>query len=258
MTGPCRCATSPRWRITPPWTLGVPPSWRSAGRWPSSSASDCGQPATASASSSPTPWPRSQPRRRHRRGVGAGPSARSRLDEMRSGDLRRQATLARSLVAPSAEFLRWAHGDGPLPQLYGRRWRSLYERVRDARRDDPEPEFPLSTNGERADDGNGTGSVVRGRPTDRCRCWPVTPRRGRRSPSCHAASPEHSRRPPRRAGRRCGAGSGRPARPQPPTATAAAPTPRSGNGRAGDNGDDQGGGDDDGSGPPAGPTASEG
>ena len=64
-------------------------------------------------------------------------SARNRLDELRSGDLRRRATLARSLVAPSAEFLRWAHGDAPLPQLYGRRWRSLYQRAMEARRGDP-------------------------------------------------------------------------------------------------------------------------
>jgi hypothetical protein len=63
-------------------------------------------------------------------------SARSRLDELRSGDLRRRATLARSLVAPSAEFLRWAHGDAPLPQLYGRRWRSLYQRAMEAHRGD--------------------------------------------------------------------------------------------------------------------------
>jgi hypothetical protein len=64
-------------------------------------------------------------------------SARIRLDELRSGDLRRRATLARSLVAPSAEFLRWAHGDASLPRLYGRRWRSLYERTLDARRGEP-------------------------------------------------------------------------------------------------------------------------
>jgi hypothetical protein len=56
-------------------------------------------------------------------------SIRSRLEELRHGDLRRRATLARSLVAPSAEFLRWAQGDAPLPRLYGRRWRSLYDRA---------------------------------------------------------------------------------------------------------------------------------
>ena len=185
-------------------------------------------------------------------------SARSRLDEMRSGDLRRQATLARSLVAPSAEFLRWAHGDGPLPQLYGRRWRSLYERVRDARRDDPEPEFPLSTDGERADDGNGTGSVVRGRPTDSLpvlardaspgSTLPIVSRRV--AGALEAAAPTSRQemwrrvRPPRQTAATNGNG-------RSPHASGA------GNGRAGDNGDDQGGGDDDGSGPPAGPTASE-
>jgi Uncharacterised nucleotidyltransferase len=56
-------------------------------------------------------------------------SIRSRLEELRHGDLRRRATLARSLVAPSAEFLRWAQGDAPLPRLYGRRWRSLYDQA---------------------------------------------------------------------------------------------------------------------------------
>jgi hypothetical protein len=58
---------------------------------------------------------------------------RSRLEELRHGDLRRRATLARSLVAPSPDFLRWAHGSAPLPRLYGRRWRSLYDRVLEAR-----------------------------------------------------------------------------------------------------------------------------
>jgi Uncharacterised nucleotidyltransferase len=75
-------------------------------------------------------------------------SARIRLDELRSGDLRRRATLARSLVAPSAEFLRWAHGDASLPRLYGRRWRSLYERTLDARRSEPAGPDAASTNGD--------------------------------------------------------------------------------------------------------------
>jgi Uncharacterised nucleotidyltransferase len=68
-------------------------------------------------------------------------SARSRLDELRSGDLRRRATLARSLVAPSADFLRWAHGEAPLPRLYGRRWRSLYQRAMQATH--PNPPIPV-------------------------------------------------------------------------------------------------------------------
>ena len=77
----------------------------------------------------------------HRADLGAPASeqvrsARSRLEELRRGDLRRRATLARSLVAPSAEFLHWAHGDAPLPRLYGRRWRSLYQRAREERQDD--------------------------------------------------------------------------------------------------------------------------
>jgi hypothetical protein len=187
-------------------------------------------------------------------------SARSRLDEIRSGDLRRQATLARSLVAPSTEFLRWAHGDGPLPQLYGRRWRSLYERVRDARRDEPEPEaeFPPPSDSGPADDGNGTDPVVRARPSG---ALPVLAR----DASPGSALPIVSRRV---------AGALEPAAPtsrqemwrrvRPPRQTAAtngngrSPHTSAGNGRAGDNADGEGGGDDDGSGPPAGPAATDG
>ena len=75
-------------------------------------------------------------------------SAQSRLDELRSGDLRRRATAARSLVAPSPEFLHWAHGDdASLPRLYGRRWLSLYQRALDAR-EDQQPGLPeLATAG---------------------------------------------------------------------------------------------------------------
>jgi hypothetical protein len=74
----------------------------------------------------------------HRADLAAPPSAParsslSRLDDVRTGDLRRRATAARSLVAPSSEFLHWAHGDASLTRLYGRRWRSLYQRAKDAR-----------------------------------------------------------------------------------------------------------------------------
>ena len=74
----------------------------------------------------------------HRADLAAPPSAParsalSRLDDLRTGDLRRRATAARSLVAPSSEFLHWAHGDASLTRLYGRRWRSLYQRALDAR-----------------------------------------------------------------------------------------------------------------------------
>src|SRR5262245_24381927 len=73
-------------------------------------------------------------------------SARGRLDDLRSGDLRRRATAARSLDAPSSEFLHWAHGDASLSRVYGRRSRSLYERSTDARpgqqSDPPEPPAP--------------------------------------------------------------------------------------------------------------------
>jgi Uncharacterised nucleotidyltransferase len=73
-------------------------------------------------------------------------SALSRLDDLRTGDLRRRATVARSLVAPSSEFLHWAHGDAPLHRLYGRRWLSLYQRAMEAREgqrpDDPDLAAP--------------------------------------------------------------------------------------------------------------------
>jgi len=72
-------------------------------------------------------------------------SARSRLDELKHGDLRRRATLARSLVAPSAEFLRWAQGDAPLPRLYGRRWRSLYQRALEVGRETADPVQPAAS-----------------------------------------------------------------------------------------------------------------
>lgn len=60
-------------------------------------------------------------------------SARSRLDELRHGDLRRRITLTQALVAPSPAFLRRTYGAGPLPHLYARRWRYLFQRAVDAR-----------------------------------------------------------------------------------------------------------------------------
>ena len=66
---------------------------------------------------------------------GPARSAQSRLDDLRSGDLRRRATLARSLVAPSSEFLQWAHGDASLPRLYGRRWPRSTSAPMEARQD---------------------------------------------------------------------------------------------------------------------------
>jgi hypothetical protein len=202
-------------------------------------------------------------------------SARSRLDEVRSGDLRRQATLARSLVAPSAEFLRWAHGDAPLPRLYGRRWRSLYERALVARRGEPEvppspdrgpaddggePEVLPSADSGPADDGNATNLVVDARPTGSlpvvardtpspASTLPIVSRRvaGALEQAAPASRLEAWRRarPPRRSAATNGNG-------RSPHASGGAGS------RAGDNGDGQGGGDDDGSGPPAGPAASEG
>ena len=175
-------------------------------------------------------------------------SARSRLDEVRSGDLRRRATLTRSLVAPSAEFLRWAHGDAPLPRLYGRRWRSLYERARDARR---------------GEDG-GTPSADDGLAADVTATEPVAPARPTGSPPAVRDTPPPGSNLPilsRRAGtlERAAPASRQEAwsRARPPRRNAATSNGRSphapgggGGGRAGDNGDGRGGGEDDGSGPP--------
>jgi hypothetical protein len=185
-------------------------------------------------------------------------SARSRLDEVRRGDLRRRATLARSLVAPSAEFLRWAQGDAPLPRLYGRRWRSLYERVLDARRDEAEVLPPPGNDNGAAAADRATGPVGHARPSD---SLPVLARDAspasnlpivsRRVGALEQAPPMSRQeawrrvRPPRQSA--TSNGNGR------------SPHSSGGNGgRAGDNGGGQGGGDDDGSGPPPGPAASDG
>jgi Uncharacterised nucleotidyltransferase len=174
-------------------------------------------------------------------------SARSRLDELRRGDLGRRATLARSLVAPSGEFLRWAHGDASLPRLYGRRWRSLYQRAMDARHGDPSGDVAPAT------DGNRTTSALPVRYTG--------------SPAVDADVPAAQRPlptlalPPNGIPERAAPTSRQQAwsRARPPRQ---GPTGNSSNGRnpqgsspghhTGDNGDGQGGGEDDGSGPPAG------
>ena len=183
-------------------------------------------------------------------------SARSRLDEVRSGDLRRRATLARSLVAPSPEFLRWAHGDAPLPRLYGRRWRSLYERALDARRG--EPETGPSTDSGLAADGNGTDAVVPAGPTG------SPPAVARDTPSSASALPIVFRRTAGAlervapASRQEAWSRARPPRQNRTNGNGRSPDASGGSGRddGSDNGDGQGGGDDDGSGPPAGPAAS--
>jgi len=61
-------------------------------------------------------------------------SARSRMDDLRHGGLRRRMTLTRALVAPSRAFLRWGYGEAPVPRLYGRRWRGLARQIDPARR----------------------------------------------------------------------------------------------------------------------------
>jgi Uncharacterised nucleotidyltransferase len=185
-------------------------------------------------------------------------SARTRLDEMRHGDLRRRATLARSLVAPSTDFLRWAHGDAPLPRLYGRRWRSLYERARDARHGEPGV-APAPAGGPTAD-GAATDPEPHARPTGSSpmvvpdtpspgSTLPILSRRGagtleRVAPASRQEAWSRAR-PPRTSPAMNGNG-------RSPHASGG------GGGRGGDNGDGQEGGDDDGSGPPGGPTASEG
>jgi hypothetical protein len=192
-------------------------------------------------------------------------SASIRLDELRSGDLRRRATLARSLVAPSAEFLRWAHGDAPLPRLYGRRWRSLYQRAMEARQGETseaaDPGQPFTA-------GSTTPGTTEPPPP------PALPAPITRSPP-PASVDTHSAGSRRRTLSRQTAGTLEPAvlpsrqeawsRARPPRQSAAT----NGNGRsphgsggstgghASDNGDGQGGGDDDGAGPPAASPASD-
>jgi Uncharacterised nucleotidyltransferase len=186
-------------------------------------------------------------------------SARTRLDELRRGDLGRRATLARSLVAPSPEFLRWAHGDAPLPRLYGRRWRSLYERALDARREQPDAppatdngaaSEETATNGAEAPRPAGPPPAAAARTSPPGSTLPILSRRTagtleRAAPASRQEAWSRAR-PPRQGA--AGTGNGR--------------SPHaSGDGGArgsGDNGDGQGGGDDDGPGPPAGSAASDG
>jgi Uncharacterised nucleotidyltransferase len=203
-------------------------------------------------------------------------SSRSRLEELRHGDLRRRATLARSLVAPSADFLRWAHGDAPLPRLYGRRWRSLYERVLDARQaeapgDPTGGSQPSEARGPRPPTSDGLASDI---SQDAPHSAPSTPRTAlpvlaTRSVSPVAQGTRPSESSLARVDRRAtvgGPGRAAPAsrqeawsRARPPRQGGANGTngrgPSAGSGGGGhasENGDGQGGGDDDGSGPPAG------
>jgi Uncharacterised nucleotidyltransferase len=191
-------------------------------------------------------------------------SARSRLDELRSGDLRRRATLARSLVAPTPEFLRWAHGDAPLPRLYGRRWRSLYQRALEARRGDAsepaDPSGPVVTPGSRVENPDprpepsppalATGSAP-----------PVTVDTHPGGPSLLPV-PRYTagvleRRPP--ASRQEAWSRARPPR-QGATSNGNGRSPHASGGGTGGgrrNGDGDRGGDDDGSGPPAASPASD-
>ncbi|MEZ5181036.1 MAG: nucleotidyltransferase family protein [Acidimicrobiales bacterium] len=49
-----------------------------------------------------------------------------RVDQLGPGaGLRARRELARSMVAPTPAYLRWAYGPRPLPALYWRRWRDL-------------------------------------------------------------------------------------------------------------------------------------
>jgi Uncharacterised nucleotidyltransferase len=187
-------------------------------------------------------------------------SARSRLDELRRGDLRRRATLTRSLVAPSAEFLRWAQGDAPLPRLYGRRWRSLYQRTMEARRGEPSVTAghgsPLPTDDTPVEvpEPSALLPAVAAPPPPPPPLGPPPAGRSLRTVSRHPAGTLERAAPPSRQQAW--------SRARPPRQSAAT----NGNGRrqdgsaggpaahAGDNGDAQEGGDD-GSGPPAGSRA---
>jgi hypothetical protein len=188
-------------------------------------------------------------------GTPASGAPRSPLDELRTGNLRRRATFARSLVAPSTEFLRWAHGDAPLPRLYGRRWRSLYQRAMEARVTDspvlaspsdppiadtvaaPTPAPPQPANGP-------LGAVaLRPVPPEGERPEPLSRRTAGALELVVPVSRQEGwsrTRPPRQAG--ISNGNGRDAR-----------TSDGGSGGGtGDNGDGDDGGGDDGPGPPAG------
>ncbi len=70
-------------------------------------------------------------------------SSRSRLAELRGGGIRRRLAVARSLVVPSREFLRFTYGeDHSTADLYVRRWRTLFRRSLDARGTRPRPRRP--------------------------------------------------------------------------------------------------------------------
>ncbi len=66
-------------------------------------------------------------------------SSQRRMEELRGGGIRRRIAVARSLVLPSREFLRFTYGEGSTPSLYWRRWRTLSERSRGARPPSPDP-----------------------------------------------------------------------------------------------------------------------
>ncbi len=69
-------------------------------------------------------------------------SSQRRMEELRGGGLRRRVAVARSMVLPSREFLRFTYGEGSTPSLYWRRWRTLSERSRAARA--PAPTEPTA------------------------------------------------------------------------------------------------------------------
>jgi Uncharacterised nucleotidyltransferase len=177
-------------------------------------------------------------------------SARSRLDELRSGDLRRRAMVARSLVAPSADFLRWAHGDASLPRLYGRRWRSLYQRAMEGRQGESSGAVEPATNGDvtpLALPARSTGLL----PAVRSEAPPAS----RPLPTLSL----HTNGTPERAGLASRQQAWSRARPPRQSATGNSngrePEASSSDGHADDNGDGQGDADD-GAGPPAGSPSS--
>jgi Uncharacterised nucleotidyltransferase len=190
----------------------------------------------------------------------AARSARNRLDDLRSGDLRRRATLARSLVAPSPEFLRWAHGDAPLTRLYGRRWRSLYQRAMDARHGDPRGDVEPATQGdprgdvEPATHGDQTPPMLPARYTGFLPAVDADVPPAQRPLPTLALHPNGTPERPGPSSRQDVWSRARPPRRRAAGNTSNGRKPdESGPGdHAGDNGDGQRGGDDDGSGPPAG------
>jgi hypothetical protein len=150
-------------------------------------------------------------------------SARTRMDELRNGGLRRRMTLTRALVVPSRDFLRWGYGDGSTAALYGKRWRTLARRAGEARTTSDPAGGPPSPDASTPSPVV-AGSVPRSHPASRQERWTAArpPRAGRGSTDTAASGAPPSGPPPPATG-------ARPPEPAPPAPEAgiavAAPPP---------------------------------